>query len=430
MNIKRGENLVNFINSSGSVTITVALITLIGIGINIFINTRNINKQIKADVVSKARIEWIQKVRNETAAFITNCYQYLDFFPSRILTSRLLSNDEIEVLRTSEKSKNIRAEIAIEIEDTKIPFNAEVAYKEIDVEKFKLENKILKSWNLLVLYFGPDDAGENLKIIEKIKKIGESVKKEEVDKIENLVSSFKEEMRIYLKVEWKRANGSIKDNDVSKEVERLRKLAEDQVNVEEDKVLIEIGENSEVLYNPEIMETLKKHKIKGFFYKKFGWFKKQFEIEESRNYFDYDKIFVKFSVFFKNEKYNVNYLEKLIFFIERKIENHTDSGPKMVDFKNACLAFFAIFLAYMAIYANVIPNELLISINKYLPLGVDLIKYVIVLLSIFFIGYIIANILSVTEKNMLINKREIINTKKKYLLIINCLNKEIERRKE
>ncbi|MBC3798488.1 hypothetical protein, partial [Acetobacterium tundrae] len=58
-----------------------------------------------------------------------------------------------------------------------------------------------------------------------------------------------------------------------------------------------IIENQKVYYNTELEKLFKNHKIKGFFFKKFGWFKKKFEIEASAEYFEYDRIFEKFSVF-------------------------------------------------------------------------------------------------------------------------------------
>jgi hypothetical protein len=190
-----------------------------------------------------------------------------------------------------------------------------------------------------------------------------------------------------------------------------------------------IIEKQKVYYNTELEKLLKDHKIKGFFFKKFGWFKKKFEIEESARYFEYDRIFEKFSVFFKDEKYSIFYLKKIIFLIERKIDKDNEYKPQISEFFNSAMTISACFLTFMGIYASLLPEKLLIF-KTFPNLDPAVTKYVIVCISLGLAFIFFFNKTDVLSNQLSSRKKRVLLRKKKYLLILNCLYDEIDRREK
>ncbi|MGX7393998.1 hypothetical protein [Carnobacterium mobile] len=60
------------------ISVGVSIVSLILVGVNIIVTIYMNNKKIKADLVSKARIEWIQEVRRETSELLILYYKLFD----------------------------------------------------------------------------------------------------------------------------------------------------------------------------------------------------------------------------------------------------------------------------------------------------------------------------------------------------------------
>jgi hypothetical protein len=184
---------------------------------------------IKADVVSKSRIEWIQKVREESANFISDCYKYVDYAITSDLAFRQLSPEElIRIPNNSAANANFVARAAVRVELIENPPTTSITESgEIPKEREIIRNQIYKTGNLLILYFGPDESKSNMKIVKQINDIFDLVKSDVVPgNLEETVKKFRNEIRIYLKAEWKRANGTIADEKVNEYLDELRKVIE------------------------------------------------------------------------------------------------------------------------------------------------------------------------------------------------------------
>ncbi|HDX9690729.1 TPA: hypothetical protein ROY16_000322 [Bacillus thuringiensis] len=145
----------------------------------------------KGNVVSKARIEWIQEVRKKSVDFISSCYNIFEF----------------------------------------VKFHGDIAWLNAENEKAfnTLKNEIEKNGTLLVLYFGPNVEGNknNDLIVYLISSLLEAITNKDgyydpnslpelTDKVE-ILGDF---LRIYFKAEWKRANGEIQDSEVQEYLEK------------------------------------------------------------------------------------------------------------------------------------------------------------------------------------------------------------------
>jgi hypothetical protein len=141
-------------------------------------------QNFKGNIVSTARIEWIQEVRKKCVDFISICYDLI----GNIKSSKY---DETKIL--------------------------------------ELKSTLEKNATLLILYFGPDkDNNKNndfivylieLLLVKITNKDGWYDKKHIV-KLEDEVNVLKDFLRIYFKAEWKRANGEVTDAEVQKYLEK------------------------------------------------------------------------------------------------------------------------------------------------------------------------------------------------------------------
>lgn len=157
-------------------------------------------QNFKGNVVATSRIEWIQEVRKKSVDFISACY---------------------ELIRNVNNSENNTSDIKA------------------------LKNTIEKNANLLILYFGPDknDNRNNDFILFLVSTLRDKLindnKDYDTERIKDLNSELivlRDFLRIYLKAEWKRANGEISDKCVQNYLEehelykRIRSIYENGFN--------------------------------------------------------------------------------------------------------------------------------------------------------------------------------------------------------
>lgn len=177
-------------------TIIVALI--VGLG-SIWVTFYTNRKNIKGNVVSKSRIEWIQEVRKQSVAFITAFYEL---------------NKYIKILQIN----NFFNEV---------DHNTRIERIEKEGKLSELKKELKEKGILLILYFGPDRIddpgriGDNefinyvvSLILLKVDDLGKIYPAEDIIALEDVIYSLKDFLRIYLKAEWKRATGQIKDSDI------------------------------------------------------------------------------------------------------------------------------------------------------------------------------------------------------------------------
>ena len=192
--------------------VVVACIALFGVFVSItgsYITNERITKKsldvqkelakenINANLVAKARIEWIQSVREESASFVSLCSQLINY--SSIAKINLKTT---EVTDTS---------VTLIWDDQITPPKTAVNEEKLALEREILLNEITLKANLMIIYFGPDDSGENDDIISKIQSILDIINMENssgfITKMESEILIFRDEIRVYLKEEW------IKDNE-------------------------------------------------------------------------------------------------------------------------------------------------------------------------------------------------------------------------
>lgn len=149
----------------------------------------------KGNVVSKSRIEWIQEVRKLSVAFISAFYNLSNYV------------NELELdgfFNEADHKKRIG----------KIKKNQEL---------MKLINTLKEKGTLLILYFGPDTTKNSNNefinyivslIVEKADRMGISYEAKNFPEQEDNIRSLKDFLRIYLKAEWKRANGELQDSNI------------------------------------------------------------------------------------------------------------------------------------------------------------------------------------------------------------------------
>lgn len=138
------------------------------------------NKNFQGNIVSNARIEWIQEVRKKSVDFISACHDFFRY--------------------TKANNNNIKRLI-------------------------ELKSEIEKSGTLLILYFGPStEDNKNNDMIEllitnlivKITNKNGYYDNSNILELEYQVDILRDFLRIYLKAEWMRANRGISDDDVQK----------------------------------------------------------------------------------------------------------------------------------------------------------------------------------------------------------------------
>lgn len=144
----------------------------------------------KKNIVSNARIDWIQKVRASLAETVVNYRKYFDCFTD-FESSKNKSNED----------DNIHEQDAI-------PQNEDI--KRHEVEKFKRE--FLYSIESLTLYF-PVLKEDNESIHKELVDLADEIMKNPQDKRIKL-EEFREKITIYLKKEW----------DKSKKIEEVEKI--------------------------------------------------------------------------------------------------------------------------------------------------------------------------------------------------------------
>lgn len=191
----------------------ISVTALAAVGAIIFAWINN-NKSIKANLVSKSRIEWIQEVRRVSVEFLDVCHNVTSL---------------ISVIKSSE-SGSIEPPNGV-IATARITFNEEKGqYAEVYNEdrKYLIEekSKVKKFGSLLTLYLGPDSSNNNEFIVYLIECIilciSENDKIFEQGKVnvEDMISDLKNILRVYFKVEWKRSIGKIDDDSVDDELNK------------------------------------------------------------------------------------------------------------------------------------------------------------------------------------------------------------------
>lgn len=167
--------------------------------------TREHNKKrLEADIISKARIEWIQNVRTEAVDFIS-------------LVTSISEVDFREENKTNEILKLKKDNEIFKIEGLS-------NYESLQSYKLKIHEKA----NMLILYFGPKLDNDNetkskinegfVNLITVIDQTSSSIKVDtdevEKEKLKNQVKNFRELIRVYNKVEWQRSIDTIKGTEV------------------------------------------------------------------------------------------------------------------------------------------------------------------------------------------------------------------------
>lgn len=212
-----------YINDVFQISSLSALAAVSALGVSWYVN----NRTIKANIVSKSRIEWIQKVREESANFISSCSKYIDYSD----TFDLITTDQITGTFLPGVGTTKRGTIKVSKKETKAKL-IDAASNTNDSIKEKLRGDINRTGNLLILYFGPDNSNANDQIVAIIQNIMILVTEDTIDeKVRNLFDLFIKEIRIYLKVEWKRSIEEIGDNEVDTERNKLRNKADNEIAI-------------------------------------------------------------------------------------------------------------------------------------------------------------------------------------------------------
>lgn len=140
-------------------------------------------KNFEGNIVSKARIEWIQEVRKKSVDFISACYDYFRYLK--------VDNNNSEAI--------------------------------------KLKSIIEKNGTLLMLYFGPsknDNKNNDMivffitELIIKITNKAGYYDEDNVLGLDDTVDVLRDFLRIYFKAEWMRATRGISDEDIQKYLEK------------------------------------------------------------------------------------------------------------------------------------------------------------------------------------------------------------------
>jgi hypothetical protein len=200
-----------------------ALVVVIALGVSWRVN----NKTIKANIVSKSRIEWIQKVREESANFISSCSKFIDYSD----TYDIKVTDETTGLYQLKVGTIMKASITLEKKEAKAKLK-DLGDGNGGSIKEKLRGDINRTGSLLILYFGPDNSNNNDRVVSIIQNIMGLVNNDTVDeRVKKLFELFIDEIRTYLKVEWKRSIGELADFEVDFEINKLRNKANNEYSI-------------------------------------------------------------------------------------------------------------------------------------------------------------------------------------------------------
>lgn len=197
------------------VQILAGLISFIGVIIVAEMNHRNNIKSLKQqkelheksfqdNVVSKARIEWIQEVRKVGVKFISSTMKTLDYIE--------LIDSQGYFLEKAYKGHNYEGMLGSIERDEKLT---------------GLIQNVSENGNHLILYFGPNQSYNNSflvflveKLIKHIGRFEHTLDQHEFKDYIKDITTLRDFLRIYLKAEWKRANGSIGEKDIQKYLEK------------------------------------------------------------------------------------------------------------------------------------------------------------------------------------------------------------------
>jgi len=156
-------------------------------------------ESIEANVISKARIEWIQEARKAATNFMSDCSEYL-LIMTTFQTNYSDNSDAREKLKI-------------------------------------LEINLIKSANLLILYFG-NDFGENDAIVNQITNLNEKILKEpdtwpyadlirfDFMKFNTDIESLRDVLRKYFKKEWLKVSKVKGADEESKTIRKIQEIKE------------------------------------------------------------------------------------------------------------------------------------------------------------------------------------------------------------
>ncbi|HFU5918129.1 TPA: hypothetical protein ACH6KS_001212 [Enterococcus faecium] len=184
---------------SALISLIAAIMVLIGVIMNVCTQRKIAKQQIDANLKAKARIDWITKVRDETADFVTNCLLYIEYSPT------------IEIGKPKINSVIPTSDGAIIDVGSDPDLHEPSKYENIieDKEKENIRVQLNNSGNRLILYFGPDKKGENKEIVQVleiiIKKVNEGTFYKNDTKSKEIITEFRNKIRTYLKKEWDKA---------------------------------------------------------------------------------------------------------------------------------------------------------------------------------------------------------------------------------
>ena len=220
-----------------------SLVSLYGI----FQNSRWTKKQIDAEIVAKSRIEWIQQSRELTADFINAVHNLISYHPRKSINR----NNDQGTKRTA--SYDVKHS---ELYTTKTPRLPK------DKTLKDLKNEVHRTGNLLTLMFGPpleknkeqDSIYINDLIVEVIQNLiskltnnrliaDRALSNYELRKFRRTIKDLSQILRLYYKVEWKRATGAVSAKDINKKFKENNMYREFYENYKE---LIEDENDDEV----------------------------------------------------------------------------------------------------------------------------------------------------------------------------------------
>lgn len=152
-------------------------------------------KKYKADLISKAQIEQIQRIRDESAIFITKCVLFAEYTPTEKIGRPINPQVKVEketVMFSAEQGPN---------EVTKSPYQGVVTDSNIEI----VRSELLQSGNRLILYFGPDgDTKEIYDLISEILTIANKTDNLQSSEIKPIAEKLRDKLRNYLDKKWKK----------------------------------------------------------------------------------------------------------------------------------------------------------------------------------------------------------------------------------
>ncbi|WP_346929892.1 hypothetical protein [Clostridium sp.] len=213
-NFDRVRNIVlkMMLDSNGNFNWTV--VTALAAVITIIFTWINNNKNIKANLVSKSRIEWIQEVRRVSVEFLDACHNVIS------LISVIKSSKSESV----EPQNGAKAAAKIDLCEEKGRY-AEI-YNEDKKYLIEEQSRVKKLGSLLTLYLGPDSSNNNEFIVYLIENIvlrisnNDNIFEQGKVLVEDMIKDLKNILRVYFKVEWKRSIGKIDDDGVDDELNK------------------------------------------------------------------------------------------------------------------------------------------------------------------------------------------------------------------